>query len=74
MANALSPLRKKISIALRVETVKKIDKRAALDNTTRAAVVEYYMTAALAKLALSPAEQEAVKAEIEANKKKNRRG
>lgn len=74
MANQLSPYRKKISIALKVETVAKMDKRAEIDNTSRAAVAEYYLSAALEKLILSPEEMAKVKSEIEMNKRNNRRG
>jgi hypothetical protein len=74
MANQLSPFRKKVSLALKVETVAKLDKRAAMDNTSRAAVVEYFLSAALDSLELTPEEMAKVKAEIEANKTKKARG
>lgn len=74
MANQLSPYRKKISVALKVETVAKVDKRAEIDGTSRAAVVEYFLSSALEKLQLSKEEQEKVRAEIEANKKSSGRG
>lgn len=74
MSNQLSPYRKKISIALKVETIAKIDKRAEIDNTSRAAVCEYYLSAALEKLALTEEERAKVAAEIENNRKNKNRG
>ena len=74
MANQLSPYRKKISIALKVETVAKLDKRAALDNMSRAASVERFLAAALESTDLSPEEWARVKTEIERNKTKKVRG
>lgn len=74
MSNQLSPYRKKISVALKVETIAKIDKRAEIDNTSRAAVCEYYLSAALEKLALTEEEKAKVDAEIENNRKNKNRG
>lgn len=74
MANQLSPYRKKISIALKVETVAKLDKRAALDNMSRAASVERFLATALESTDLTPEEWDRVKTEIEQNKTKQARG
>ena len=74
MANQLSPFRQKISVALKVETIAKIDKRAQIDNTSRAAVCEYYLSAALEKLQLNDEEKARVAEIIENNRKNKNRG
>lgn len=67
MANMLSPYRRQIGLALKIETIAKLDKRAREDGSSRNEVAEYYLSSALAKLELNEEEMERVKAEIKAN-------
>lgn len=74
MAHMLSPYRRQIGLALRIETIAKIDKRARLDGTSRNEVAEYYLSAALRKLELDEVERNKVNAEIRANLAKRKGG
>jgi hypothetical protein len=76
MANELSPYKRKISIALKIETIAKIDKRAEMDGTSRNAVAEYILSAALERLQLNAQELQAVEDEVKSNieKRKEKRG
>jgi len=72
MANMLSPYRRQIGLALKIETIAKLDKRAREDGSSRNEVAEYYLASALAKLELSPDERARVDAEIKANIEKRK--
>ena len=72
MANMLSPYRRQIGLALRIETIAKIDKRARLDGSSRNEVVEYFLSTALANLKLNKQELSLVEAEIKANQQKRK--
>ena len=62
MANMLSVYKRKVSLALKIETIARMDAKAEADGSTRNA-------SALSKIRLSADAQAKVKAEIEANKK-----
>lgn len=68
MANMLSIYKRKVSLALKIETIARIDAKAKADGTTRNEVAEYILSSALSKIRLSPEAQAKVKAEIEANR------
>ena len=74
MSNMLSPYRRQIGLALKIETIAKLDKRAKEDGSSRNEVAEYYLSSALSKLELSEDEQKAVNKEIQENLKKRKRG
>ena len=74
MAHMLSPYRRQIGLALRIETIAKIDKRARLDGTSRNEVAEYYLAASLKKLELDEGEKAKVEAEVQANFAKRKGG
>lgn len=69
MSNMLSPYKRKVSLALKIETIARMDAKAKTDGSTRNEVAEYILASALSKVKLTPAEQAKVIAEIEANKK-----
>lgn len=69
MSNVLSVYKRKVSLALKIETIARMDARAKADGSSRNEVAEYVLASALSKVKLSQAEQEKVAAEIEANKK-----
>lgn len=73
MANMLSIYKRRVSLALKIETIARLDAKAEADGTSRNDVAEYLLAANLAKIALSKEAQAKVKAEIEANRK-NRKG
>jgi hypothetical protein len=73
MSGALSIFKRKVSLALKIETLAKIDKRAELDGTSRVAVVEYILSSALERIKLSPEEYLAIQEEVEKNSKKRKR-
>lgn len=69
MSNMLSIYKRKVSLALKIETIARIDAKAKADGSTRNEVAEYLLASALAKVRLSQEEQVKVAAEIEANRK-----
>jgi len=69
MANMLSVYKRKVSLALKIETIARMDAKAEADGSTRNEVAEYIIASALSKIRLSADAQAKVKAEIEANKK-----
>ena len=69
MSNVLSVYKRKVSLALKIETIARMDARAKADGSSRNEVAEYVLASALSKVKLTQAEQEKVAAEIEANKK-----
>jgi hypothetical protein len=69
MSNMLSIYKRKVSLALKIETIARMDARAKADGSTRNEVAEYILASALAKVKLTQAEQARIAAEIEANKK-----
>ena len=72
MAKMLSIYKRKVSLALKIETIARIDPRAKADGSTRNEVAEYVLSSALAKLKLTQSEEERIKAEIETNRKKRK--
>jgi len=72
MANMLSIYKRKVSLALKIETIARIDARAKADGSTRNEVAEYVLSSALAKVKLTQSEEERIKAEIEANRQKRK--
>ena len=72
MANMLSIYKRKVSLALKIETIARIDARAKTDGSTRNEVAEYVLSSALAKVKLTQSEEERIKAEIEANRQKRK--
>lgn len=72
MANMLSPYRRQIGLALKIETIAKLDKRAREDGSSRNEVAEYYLASALSKLELNEEERARVDAEIQANLNKRK--
>lgn len=72
MANMLSPYRRQIGLALKIETIAKLDKRAQQDGTSRNEVAEYFLSAALANIKLNKKELGKVSAEIKANMQKRK--
>jgi len=72
MANMLSIYKRKVSLALKIETIARIDAKAAADGSTRNEVAEYVLASALSRIRLSEAAQAKVKEEIESNKKKRK--
>lgn len=72
MPGMLSPYRRQIGLALQIETIAKLEKRAAMDHSSRNEVAEYYLSSALSSLELSEEEQAKVKAEIAENLKKRK--
>lgn len=73
MSNMLSIYKRKVSLALKIETIARMDAKAKADGSTRNEVAEYILASALSKVRLTAEEQARVKAEIEANRK-NRKG
>jgi len=69
MSNMLSIYKRKVSLALKIETIARMDAKAKADGSTRNEVAEYLLASALAKVRLSQEEQVKVAAEIEANRK-----
>jgi hypothetical protein len=69
MPNMLSIYKRKVSLALKIETIARMDAKAEADGSTRNEVAEYVIASALSKIKLSAEKQAAVKAEIEANRK-----
>lgn len=69
MANMLSIYKRRVSLALKIETIARLDEKAAADNTSRNDVAEYLLAASLAKIELSKEAQAKVKAQIEENRK-----
>lgn len=69
MANMLSIYRRKVSLALKIETIARIDTKALADGSSRNEVAEYILSSALSHIRISSEMQEKVKAEIEANRK-----
>ena len=69
MSNMLSIYKRKVSLALKIETIARMDAKAKADGSTRNEVAEYLLASALAKVRLSQEEQVKVSAEIEANRK-----
>lgn len=69
MSNMLSIYKRKVSLALKIETIARMDAKAKADGSTRNEVAEYLLASALAKVRLSQEEQAKVAAEIEANRK-----
>ena len=72
MANMLSPYRRQIGLALKIETIAKLDKRAREDGSSRNEVAECYLSSALSKLELDASERAKVDAEIRANLSKRK--
>lgn len=72
MPGMLSPYRRQIGLALQIETIAKLNKRAKLDHSSRNEVAEYYLSSALSKLELDPEERAKVNAEIQKNLKKRK--
>ena len=72
MANMLSPFKRKVSLALKIETIARLDQKAKEDNSTRNAVAEHVLDSVLAKVKLTPEAIAEIKAEIEANQAKRR--
>lgn len=68
MSNMLSIYKRKVSLALKIETIARMDAKAKADGSTRNEVAEYLLASALAKVRLSQEEQLKVAAEIEANR------
>lgn len=69
MANMLSIYKRKVSLALKIETIARMDAKAKADGSTRNEVAEYILASALSKVRLSEAEQREIAAQIEANRK-----
>ncbi len=69
MSNMLSIYKRKVSLALKIETIARMDAKAKADGSTRNEVAEYILASALAKIRLSQDEQARIVAEIEANRK-----
>lgn len=69
MANMLSIYKRRVSLALKIDTIARLDAKAEADNTSRNDVAEYLLAASLSKIALSKEAQAMVDAEIEANRK-----
>ena len=69
MANMLSIYKRKVSLALKIETIARLDAKAEADGATRNEVAEYILSSSLSKLKLSTAAQLKVKEEIERNRK-----
>ena len=69
MSNMLSIYKRKVSLALKIETIARMDARAKADGSTRNEVAEYVLASALAKVRLTQEEQKRIAAEIEANRK-----
>lgn len=69
MSNMLSIYRRRVSLALKIETIARIDAKAKAEGSTRNVVAEYILASALANLRLSKEDQEKIVAEIEANRK-----
>jgi hypothetical protein len=65
----LSIYKRKVSLALKIETIARIDEKAEIDGTSRNDVAEYLLASALAKLQLSKKRQDEVRHEIEENRK-----
>ena len=74
MANMLSVYKRKVSLALKIETIARLDARAKIDGSTRNEVAEYILSSACAKIKLSQKEQQRIVDEIERNKKARRSG
>lgn len=72
MSNMLSVYKRKVSLALKIETIARLDARAKADGSTRNEVAEYVLASALSRVKLSASEQAAVSAAIEANKQKRK--
>ena len=68
MANMLSIYKRKVSLALKIETIARMDAKAMADGSTRNEVAEYILSSFLSKLRLSPEAQQRVKEEIERNR------
>lgn len=72
MSNMLSIYKRKVSLALKIETIARLDAKAKADDSTRNEVAEYILASALARIKLSDAEQAGVKREIESNRQKRK--
>lgn len=72
MANMLNVYKRKVSLALKIDTIARLDAKAKADGSTRNGVAEYILSSALSKIKLSDAAQAGVVAEIESNRKKRR--
>ena len=73
MSNMLSIYKRKVSLALKIDTIARLDAKAKADDSTRNEVAEYILASALAKVKLTQEEQARIVAEIESNRK-NRKG
>ena len=69
MSNMLSIYKRKVSLALKIETIARMDAKAKADGSTRNEVAEYILASALARMRLTTEEQARIAAEIEANRK-----
>lgn len=69
MSNMLSIYKRKVSLALKIETIARMDAKAKADGSTRNEVAEYILASALARIRLTTEEQARIAAEIEANRK-----
>lgn len=69
MANMLSIYKRRVSLALKIDTIARLDAKAEADNTSRNDVAEYLLAASLSKIMLSKEAQAKVQAEIDANRK-----
>jgi len=72
MANALSIYKRKVSLALKIETIARIDKKADQDNSSRNEVAEYLLSSALSRLQLDQETQQKIREEIESNRRKRK--
>lgn len=72
MANMLAPNKRKLSLALKIETIKRLDLRAKSDGSTRNLLAEYILASGLKNVKIPPEEQAKVDEEIERNKAKRR--
>jgi hypothetical protein len=65
----LSIYKRRVSLALKIDTIARLDAKAEADNTSRNDVAEYLLSASLSKIMLSEEAQAKVQAEIDANRK-----
>lgn len=72
MPNMLSPFKRKVSLALNIETIYKLDQKAETDKSTRNLVAEYVIASMLEYIELTPENAKRVQDEIAENKAKRR--
>ena len=72
MANMLNIYKRKVSLALKIETIAKLDAKAEADGSTRNGVAEYILASALSRIKLTDAAQAKIIAEVDRNRKTRR--